>query len=106
MNVNRRALEDALAAPLDPQSEVDEKQSPDVEQAFSFRPSLASVEWIERHRALVRDIREVIATTRKIIDATREHLDRFNSLGGSYRSSATPERRTAPEAVPEDRCGQ
>jgi hypothetical protein len=75
-------------------------RSKDEEQVrMSFR-DLRAGDVIARHRELVRDIREVIALTRKIIESTREQLDRFDALG-AVGSVVAPKHVPPPQAAME-----
>jgi hypothetical protein len=89
---------------MTPEGRASESMLPGRMSAESSSPSLpgdgrtpwfggdpCSRELIERQRALVRDIREAISQTRRIIDSTREQLDAFNILVGKSRPAAARE---------------
>jgi hypothetical protein len=101
MKANGRASESTVAEPGDSRAEVNVRHSPDAVQAGSLCGGVSSRELIARQRALLQDIREVIALTRKIIGSTREQLDRFNSLGVNLRTVGAPERASPLESDPE-----
>jgi hypothetical protein len=93
MTPDRRAAND-----LQFLGESNSRFQPDDELAPSF-----GWELIARQRALVRDIKDVISLTRKIIETTREQLDALSFLNGGSRPAAAHESHSPSEAEPEAR---
>ncbi len=102
MTSDGRTAENALSTTADCWAGPDSRFLPGDKLAPPFGKELCSRELIARQRALVRDIKDVISLTRKIIATTREQLDAFNFLNGDSRAPAGHS-DSASEASPEAR---